>query len=207
MDDHPSLRLGLRSVLCEGERFDVVAECGSVSAALEALQNHQPAFAIVDISLQTGNGLDLVRRCRDVSPDTRILVFSMFDEAIYAERALRAGAMGYLNKAESSDRILEALDQLAEGKIYLSKQMTNAILTRVRQPSGERFDGISCLTDRELQMMLSVAQGLPTRKIADALKIAAKTVETHKSNIKKKLNLDSASALAKYAAQWTITQQ
>jgi DNA-binding NarL/FixJ family response regulator len=158
----------------------------------------------VDVSLPDGHGLDLVKALHAQHPDVSILVFSMYDETVYAERALRAGAAGYLMKTEPLDQLVEAIRRVERGETYLSRRMTNRIVRRMGQNgSAEARFSIDELTDRELEIFRMLGQGYSVEDIQEKLDLSRKTVETHRRRAREKLGLDSISALLQYAMQWT----
>jgi DNA-binding NarL/FixJ family response regulator len=205
VDDHPLVRSGFQQLIAGEADLSICGEAGTVSEALEKVMRHKPDVAIVDISLPDGNGLELVKRLRIRSPKTRILVISMHDEELFAERALRAGVQGYINKQEAAEKVIEAIREILSGKLYLSRRMTERLLNRVS--SGTEALGrspVGSLSDRELEVFDLIGRGLATGEIADKLHLSVKTIETYRANIKKKLNLKSASELSRTAIQWSL---
>lgn len=175
--------------------------------AQRMLEELSPDLSIIDISLPDNSGIDLIKRVHSNDPDARILVASMHDESLFAERALRAGAMGYINKQEAAGKVIDAIRQILRGKIYLSPTMTERFLRNMshkRQESPE--SPIASLSDRELQIFELIGRGLKTGHIAEQLHLSVKTIETHRANIKKKLNLDSGNELVMCAMQWSLEQ-
>jgi len=162
------------------------------------------AFWETQIGLRLGDvdGFDLIRQIKTIHPPTRILVISMHGEDMYAERSLAAGAVGYIMKSEPPERILEALSEICEGRIYVSRRISMQVLNRVKYPRAEIGSGIKSLTDRELQIFHLIGLGYQTRQIAQRLGIGVKTVETHRENIKTKLGLEHAVALVREATVW-----
>lgn len=205
VDDHPIVREGLAALLSNYPEFRVCGEAGDIATALTFVDASSPDVAIVDISLQDENGLDLIRRIKSRNQNVRILVASMYDESLYAERALAAGAMGYINKQVAGRNIVSAIRQILDGRIYLSDQMTSRLLTHAagRQPSAcARPDSV--LTNREIEVFRLIGNGLPTTGIAERLHVSVKTVETHRQKIKLKLGLSNASELSREAAHWVL---
>ncbi|MCO6414131.1 MAG: response regulator transcription factor [Thiogranum sp.] len=208
VDDHPLVRAGLRQLIADEPDLVVCGEAASVQEAIKLLDSCTPAVAIVDISLADGSGLELIRRMHARAPGIRILVASMHDESLFAERALRAGATGYINKQEAAAKVIEALRQVLRGKIYLSQKMTEVLLrnaTGVRE--RQTTSSIESLSNRELEVFELIGRGLSTCKIAEKLHLSIKTIETHRANIKKKLGLGNGNELALKAMQWTLEQQ
>lgn len=208
VDDHPLVRAGLRQLIADEPDLVVCGEAASVKEAIKLLDSCTPAVAIVDISLTDGSGLDLIKRIHARAPGIRILVASMHDESLFAERALRAGATGYINKQEAAAKVVEALRHVLRGKIYLSQKMTEILLrnaTGVRE--RQATSSIESLSNRELEVFELIGRGLGTCNIAEKLNLSIKTIETHRANIKKKLGLATGNELAMRAMQWTLEQQ
>jgi DNA-binding NarL/FixJ family response regulator len=202
VDDHPVVRLGVRQLIDAAPDLSVVAEAESRQGALEAARASRPDLAIVDLSLEHGVGLDLVRELRTTMPEMRVLVLSMHDEALYAERALRAGAQGYIMKAAAITGLLAAIREVLAGRLYVSGRMSQTILESLRRsvaPGGH----LGSLTDRELEVFELIGRGLGTAAIAEKLGVSAKTVETHRANIKAKLNLRDINELLRFAVSWS----
>ncbi|MEJ2190608.1 MAG: response regulator [Acidobacteriota bacterium] len=182
--------------------------CGVAASAPEALGVVEaccPDLVVVDISLKNGSGLDLVKQLATKDPSLKILVSSMHDENLFAERALRAGARGYINKATAVDRMIEALRKVWSGSIYLSQQMTDRLLQSITQSDLSAGKApLEQLSDRELEVFELIGQGLTTRAVAEHLGLSVKTVETYRENIKNKLNLENNNELICRAAQWVV---
>ena len=205
VDDHPIVREGLAARIARQPDLTVCGEAEDVADALELVKTVQPELAIIDLSLKSGQGLDLIKRIQTCSPRTKTLVSSMYDESLYAERALRAGALGYVNKQEMSEKIIEAIRQVLEGKIYLSPRMTERLLQRAVGSTPQLAQSpIETLSDRELEIFKMIGQGKTTRQIAGDLHLSIKTVETHRENIKSKLNIVNAAELSREAVQWVM---
>ena len=205
VDDHPIVRQGLTQLISSEQGLEVCAEASDAAEALKLLAETRPDLIIVDISLNSGNGIELIKQIKVRDENVRMLVSSMHDESLFAERALRAGAMGYINKAETTDKVFDAIRQVLAGKIYLSARMTDRMLCRAIG-SEEHLSGspIDSLSDRELEVFELIGQGLTTRQIAAKLHLSPKTVETYRENIKSKLNLNNATELTRHAVQWTL---
>jgi DNA-binding NarL/FixJ family response regulator len=206
VDDHPIVRLGLTRLLSEEADITVCGEAGDAPSALEAVARHEPQAAIVDISLSGTSGLDLVRTIKRERPELVVLVVSMHDEALYAERALRAGASGYVMKQEAMEVIIKALRRVLSGEIFLSDAMSGKLLRRFAQGSAavDHREGspLASLSDREFEVLRLIGQGFGTREIAEILRISIKTVESHRAHLKEKIKLSSGTELARYAALW-----
>lgn len=205
VDDHPIVRAGARLALGTTPGFRVCGEAGSAAEALSAVATLRPDILILDLVLGGRDGMDFVARMRDILPAARILVLSMNAEDLFAERALRAGANGYLMKGGDLDELLAAVKRIVAGEVYLSEKMTNAML-EVRR-SGRRETGIlGSLTDREMQVFLMLGQGKSTQQVADELSLSIKTISTHRENLKVKLGVDSAAELVRQAVAYVIGQ-
>lgn len=206
VDDHPAIREALAIRIAGEADLEVCGEAAGVAEALQLAADTHPDVAIIDLSLKSGSGLDLIKRLRDKHDDLQMLVWSMHSEDLYAERALRAGARGYINKEHATGRIIEAIRQVLNGKVYLSPAMTEKLLER-QVGSSKRDSGlapISTLSDRELDVFRLIGQGVKTAEIASRLHLSVKTVETYRDRIRQKLNLKDGSALTHRATQWIL---
>jgi DNA-binding NarL/FixJ family response regulator len=207
VDDHPVLRRGLRDLLESTAGWCVCGEAGTSSEALRLVETSGPDVALVDVALEGANGLDLIKRlvARDEAP--RVLAYSMHDEEIFAERALRAGARGYLMKQTPPETLLTALDVVRRGQVYLSPEMSARILERTVSggvPTGE--SPLSVLSDRELEVFGAVGRGEATAEIADRLGLSVKTIETYREKVKRKLGLRNGQELLRRAIEWTLAE-
>lgn len=203
VDDHPVVRQGIKHLLEHEPDLRICAEAESAGEALQALQKHKPDLVLVDISLKGTDGLELTKWIRAQNKKLPILVLSMHDESLYADRVLRAGAHGYLMKAEVADKIVTAVRKVLRGEIYLSERVGQSILHEVTgrgSPADE--SPIRRLSDRELEVFRLIGQGHGTREIAGLLHLSVKTIETYRANIKDKLGLASATQLVRFAAHW-----
>ena len=203
VDDHPMICEGIAMLVEHEPDLTVVGKVASAAAALKAIEKLQPDVVVVDITLQDSSGMELIKDMRIRWPDLPALVFSMHSESFFAARVLHAGARAYVSKKEPPAKVIEAIRNVLQGGLYVSEEMTSAIVQKfvMGQSSNDR-SRISGLTDREFQVFQMIGDGLQTREIAEKLHLSIKTVETHRERIKKKLNLDSATKLAKYAIQW-----
>lgn len=207
VDDHAFLRRGLAQIIEDLPEVTVCGEAGGVSETLEKMRRLQPDIVIVDISLGDGNGLELTKEIKSQWPDVRVLVSSMHDEALFAERALRAGAMGYVSKSDDVDCFINALRRVLDGQVYLSPRMTDRLLTRVVAGSPDNNTSpLERLSDRELEVFEMIGRGLSTKQIASKLDLSRKTVETYREHIKTKLSLRNGSELTQHAVQWVLEQ-
>jgi DNA-binding NarL/FixJ family response regulator len=205
VDDHPIVREGLAARVAREADLEVCGEAEDIADALEKVEAMRPDLVIVDLSLKSGQGLDLIKKIKARFGDTKMLVSSMYDESLYAERTLRAGAMGYINKQEVAEKVIDAIRQVMAGKIYLSTHMTEKLLQRAVGTAGELPKSpIETLSDRELEVFKMIGNGMTTRHIAGDLHLSIKTVETHRENIKGKLNLPNSAELSREAVQWVM---
>lgn len=205
IDDHPPVREALAMRIGWEPDMEICGEATDTVEALRLLTETQPDVVVVDISLKSGNGIDLIKRIKDRDDRARMLVWSMHSESLYAERALRAGAMGYVNKEQATDKIIEALRCILGGKIYLSDTMTERFLHRAvggGQDSGS--SPVDALADRELEVFRLIGQGIKTAAIAERLHLSVHTIETYRDRIRQKLNLANGTELAHYATHWVL---
>jgi DNA-binding NarL/FixJ family response regulator len=205
VDDHPAVREALASRIGRQPDLEVCGEAADMSEALRLVADAEPDVAVVDISLKTGTGIDLIKRIRDRDDRVRILVWSMHSESLYAERALRAGALGYINKDQATDRIVEAIRRVLSGKAWLSEAMTQQLLQRA-VGTGQQAprSPLEALTDRELEVFRLIGEGAKTAEIAGRLHLSVKTVETYRDRVRQKLDLSDGTKLANYATQWVL---
>ncbi|MGI8891081.1 MAG: response regulator [Chthoniobacterales bacterium] len=207
VDDHPLFRKGMTQLLDSQSDLQVTAEADNSGTALNEIRSKRFDLAVVDIGLRGGaNGIELTKSLKAERPDLPVLVVSMHDEALYAERALRAGARGYVMKREALESILQAVRSVIRGEIYISPTMTKRMLFDHINGSGEARSAVDRLTDRELEVFQLIGEGQDMHQIAAALHLSKKTVEAHRANIKEKLGVPSAREVVRYATQW-VTQQ
>jgi len=205
VDDHPIVRQGLRRMIDPEPDLMVCGEAQNEREARSAIRELEPDIVIVDISLAQGDGLELVRDVHAQRPDLPMLVLSMHDEMIYAERLLAAGASGYIMKQAASDQLLIALRRVLDGQTYLSETMANMLLGHNGEPASSTCastDPIDRLSNRELQVLSLIGRGLSSREAADSLGVSVKTIESHRQALKRKLNLTSNARLLQYAINW-----
>lgn len=208
VDDHPLLRQGLALLINQQHDLEVCGEAEEAQAAIQVLSQKKPDILIVDISLNGPDGLDLLRNIRASYPDLPVLILSMHDEAIYAERALRARANGYIMKQEATEKVLVAVRRILNGEVYLSDRMANKMLQQyIGGSQGAIQSRISALSDRELEVFCLIGEGRGTREIADELRLSIKTVETYQAHIKEKLSLHSGRELIQRAIQWKMDEK
>ncbi len=198
VDDHPPVRLGVAAWINKEKDMMVCAEAGSAQQALQQIKAHPPQVAVIDISLDNHSGLDLIKDLAAQHPDIKILVLSMHDANLYAERALRAGAAGYVMKSEKTDRVVEGIRAVMGGDIFVSEAFKDRLLlATLNQPA--RSHALKGLSDRELDVLRLLAEGKSSRAIGAGLHVSPKTVDTHKTRLKKKLGLKNANELMSYA--------
>ncbi len=206
VDDHPLLRQGLRAIIDSEADLHVCGEAEDVPQALDAVSNLKPDLVIIDISLKGRSGIELLKELKLSHPDLPAMILSMHDETLYAERAIRSGARGYVMKQEALTKITVAIRRIMAGELYVSDRMSSALLRRLvggasavtnRTPVGQ-------LSDREMQVFQLIGLGRTTRQIAEALDVSTKTVESHREHLKAKLGLQSAAALLRFAIEHAI---
>lgn len=202
VDDHPIVREGMATFLNLHDDLHVCCEASSVAEALEVLANCELDLAIVDISLGDGSGLNLIKTLRYGYPGLAILTISMHDESLFAERALRAGANGYLMKQEGTENILLAVREVLDGNIYLSSAMLNRIAQRSAAPAGAGEGPLTALSEREFEVLHLIGLGFGTSEIARRLSRSVKTIEAHRANLKEKLQLKNGQDLVRFAIQF-----
>lgn len=208
VDDHPIVRQGLALLINREPDLMVCDEAEDAQAAMQRVVAACPDVMVVDISLNGPDGLDLLKNIRTRYPNLPVLILSMHDESIYAERALRAGAQGYIMKQEATDKVLVALRRILSHEIYVSERIANRMLQHyIGNPSAGRPSSVADLTDRELEVFRLIGEGHSTRQIADDLHISIKTVESYQAHIKEKLSLRSARELVQHAIQWNISEK
>jgi DNA-binding NarL/FixJ family response regulator len=203
VDDHPIVRKGLSQLINQESDLVVSGEAPDAQSALELLKKLKPDLAIVDISLQGIDGIELTKTIRARYGNLPVLVVSMHDESLFAERALRAGARGYIMKQEAIEKMMEAIRRVIRGDLYVSEKVSAGIVKKFIDGKPESASSPEeLLSDRELEVFRLVGQGFGTRQIADQLHVSIKTVETYRANIKEKLNLKNAAELIKHAVHW-----
>lgn len=204
VDDHPILRKGLAQMINMEQDLTVCGEAEEAGKAFELVGTLQPDVAVVDISLKTGNGIELVKNVKARYPELPILVLSMHDESLYAERALRAGSLGYIMKEEATEQVLVAIRRVLKGEIFLSEKMKSRMLQQLTTGGRGKVvvSPIENLTDRELEVFRLIGEGRSTRQIAAELHLSVRTVEAYREYIKSKLNLRNATELVQHAFHW-----
>src|ERR1700687_3519026 len=208
VDDHPIIRQGLALMLNREADLVVCGEAEDATGAMLVMVSARPDVLIVDISLNGPDGLDLLKNIRTTHPALPVLILSMHDESIYAERALRAGANGYIMKQEATERVLVAVRQILAKNVYVSDRIANRMLQHyIKGSVSERKSPIAELSDRELEVFRLIGEGHGTRMIADELHLSVKTVESYQAHIKEKLSLKNGRELVQRAIQWNISEQ
>ena len=203
VDDHPLFRKGLEQLIHSDSAFAVCGEANNASEAMDVIRKLNPDLAIVDLSLPGANGIELIKNIRAEFPKLPILVLSMHDESLYALRALRAGAEGYVMKHEAMANVIQAIHEVFNGRPYLSPAMAAQVITKfAHRGSQSEADAVERLSDRELEILELIGKGNEVRQIAKLLHLSPKTVETHRAHIKEKLNLQNARQVARFAVQW-----
>ena len=203
VDDHPIVRQGLAQLLNSEPDFIVCGEAESARKAMAAIADLKPDVAIIDITLQGTNGIELIKNIVAQWPELPILVLSMHDESLYAERALRAGSKGYVMKQEATEKLTGALRRILNGQIYVSEKLADKMMRKaIDGKAMQDSSPVSVLSDRELEVLQLIGQGHGTRQIAEDLNLSVKTIESHRAHIKEKLNLKTAPEMVRFAVQW-----
>jgi len=207
VDDHPIVRRGIAAMINQEPDLEVCAEAENYHDGLDAIRKHKPDLAIIDLTLEDIGGLELVKQVKALAPDILMLVLSMHDETLYAERVLRAGARGYIMKQEGTEKLIQAIRSVMRGDVYVSERMASRMLGKF--VDGKRDAGSSPLerlSDRELEVFELLGRGLSTREIAERLCVSIKTIESHREHIKEKLKLKNANELVQHATQWVMSE-
>lgn len=204
VDDHPLIRRGMMALISADPSLRVCGEAASMDEAKKLVEELAPHLLIVDITLKSGNGLELVKQIASTHPEVRMLMCSMHDESLFAERCLRAGASGYLNKEVADTQLLDAIHTVRSGKTFVSPQLAERLLGRIVGGGQPAQTPMETLTDRELEVFGLIGQGLTTRQIAERLSLSYKTIESYRENIKAKLSLKNAAELNRHAVQWNL---
>ncbi len=208
LDDHPITRYGLIQLIDREPDLHVCGDAESTPQALAAMKLARPDLVLADITMPGRSGLEFIKDVRIQFPDVAVLVMSMHDENLYAERALRAGARGYIMKNEGGGRILEAIRQVLQGQVYLSKSMAAALLDVLTRPQSRHSEAtLGILSDREFEVFELIGQGLSARQIGERLHVSVKTIATHRQHIRQKLKVQTGPELVRQAVRWTATQQ
>jgi DNA-binding NarL/FixJ family response regulator len=205
VDDHPLVRRGIADVIAREADLEPCGEAADVHEALRELERTHPDLVLLDLTLRSGHGLELIEKIKSRDPRVKMLVSSMHDETLFAERVLQAGAMGYVTKQEPPETLLIAIRQVLRGEVYLSPRMTSRLLHRMAggnaPPTG---DPVETLSNREIEVYEMIGQGMTIQQIAARLHLSPKTIETHREKIKQKLCLKSSTELNRRAVQWVL---
>lgn len=203
VDDHPLVRKGLSELINRESDMEVCGEAEDAPEAMQKVAQLKPELVIVDISLKGNNGLELIKNIKAFDPSIQILVLSMHDESVYALRVLKAGARAYVMKQEVVDKVMEAIRRIRTGKLFVSERVAHQMLNQVidgSDPSSE--SPVDNLSDRELEIVSMIGNGLQTREIAKRLNISIKTVESHRAHIKEKLTIANGTQLVQWCVRW-----
>lgn len=206
VDDHPAIREALGIRISRTPDLVVCGEAEDIAGAMRLVSEEKPDVAIVDISLKSGDGIDLIKHIKARRKNVRMLVWSMHSENVYAERALRAGAQGYITKEQATDRIIDAIHQVLDDKVYLSPAMAANLLQRAVGAGTESLvaSPVDVLSDRELEVFRRLGEGQKTRSIAEELHLSVKTIETYRDRIRRKLDLKDGNDLLQHALHWVL---
>ena len=208
VEDHPLFRERLAMLINKEPDMEVCGECDNIQQAMEMIQSMRPDAAILDITLKGSSGLELLKELKAQSIALPVLVLSMHDESLYAERAIRAGGMGYITKDEASEKVMQAIRKVVDGEIYLSDHMTARFLKSLKGGGGSlNRSAIDSITDRELEVFQLIGKGKTSREIAKTLNLGLTTIDTYRARIKEKLNLKNATELMCEAAKWAKNQE
>lgn len=201
VEDHPMTRLGICTWICNEPDLNICAEVASAEQAIKTVSKKEPDLVLTDLTLPGKNGIELIKDIQALNPNLPVLVISMHQESLYAERAIRAGARGYIMKGEDGEQMLKAIRCVLKGKIYLSEQMSERILEQLNRKKFS-LRGMKELSDREFEVFELIGHGCSTLAIANQLGVSVKTVDTHRARIKAKLKIKSLPKLISYASQW-----
>lgn len=205
VDDHPIVRQGLALLIDREPDLAVCGEADGAHSAFHAITTLRPDMVVLDISLNGPDGLDVLKEIRIRTASLPVLILSMHDESIYAERAMRAGANGYIMKQEATEKVLVAIRRILQGEVYLSDRLTSTMLQQyMRGASSPKKSPLVNLTDRELEVFRLIGEGHGTRQIAEELHLSVKTIESYQAHIKEKLALRNARELVQHAIEWTV---
>jgi DNA-binding NarL/FixJ family response regulator len=204
VDDHPLVRRGLSDVIAREPDLETCGEAADMAEALSEIDRTKPDVVVVDLTLKTGHGLELIEKLKARDPELKTLVSSMHDEMLFAERVLRAGARGYISKQEPPETLIRAIRQVLRGELYLSPRMTTRVLNRVVAGAPSQEDPVQGFSNRELEVYEMIGQGLTVQQIATRLHLSPKTIETHREKIKQKLNVTNSAELNRRAVQWVL---
>ncbi len=207
VDDHPTFREGLKSMIKHIDGMVVSAEADSERAAMQELENNPPDMMIVDLNLGKDSGLRLIQRARHANPELRILVASMYEESMFGERAIIAGANGYICKHDEPESVMRAIETILRGECYISRGLVNRLVERNQSSSVSRHvELLDTLTEREMQVFSLIGNGFSTKEIATKLHISPKTVDAHRDHVKRKIGVSDSTRLVHRAVEWVLSQ-
>jgi DNA-binding NarL/FixJ family response regulator len=208
VDDHPVFRHGISQLIAQLKEVTICGEAENAQAALAAMRNMRPDIVLLDVSMPGTNGIELIKVMLAEQPKLSILVLSMHDESLYALRALRAGAKGYVMKQQAMENVLDALRKVVGGGIYVSPDFSEKLVFRAIQGSESDLGSpVDKLSDRELEVLQLFGHGKSTREIAEMLHLSVKTIETHRAHIKEKLGFKDAESMVKFAVEWVTVSE
>jgi len=207
VEDHPIVRRGIIQLINIEKDICNVGEAETVDDAHYIIKKEKPDLILVDLSLKGGSGLELIKDLTKIYPELLIIVVSLHDENVYAERVMRAGAKGYIMKSEATENILNAIRKVLKGGIYLSSNMETKLLNKMLTGSESIVQDVDSLSDREFEVFELIGKGVNTRKIADTLCLSIKTIDTYKSHIKIKLKIKDSTELIQFATEWSISER
>lgn len=206
VDDHPLVREWLAALIRQRPDLTVSGEAENGPAALSVITTTRPDLVIADLNLKNSSGIDLIKNLKDLCPGIPVLVLSMHDESLYAERVFRAGARGYVNKRETAQKVVEAIGRVLEGKLYVNEKSAELLAGKAVRGQTVSHSAIESLSDRELQVFEKLGQGIGTRQIADDFHVSVKTIQEYCARIKEKLQLNNATELLREAVRWLETR-
>ena len=204
IEDHPIVRKGFSMLINQDDELKTIGEAGDYHSALDMVRKTKADLILLDLSLGDGNGIELIKEVKVINPALPVLVVSLHDENLYAERALKAGARGYIMKSEATENILTAIKKIINGEVYLSDGMKDKLINRVAGTDREGSSPMDILSDREFEVFQFIGDGRTTKEIAEILNLSVKTVETYKSHIKSKLEIKDSTDLIRRAVEWKV---
>jgi DNA-binding NarL/FixJ family response regulator len=207
VDDHPAVREGMMSRISRQSDLVVCGEAANVAEALQMVETAGPDVVVIDISLKEGDGIDLIKRIKHRDSTIRMLVCSMHPDSLYAERSLRAGALGYINKDNTTGRILDAIRSVRDGEVYLSEDATRRLVNRTVGNQTSRGPSLETLSDRELEIFKLIGEGQTTSAMAGQLHLSTHTIDTYRRRIRLKMNIRNAAELMRAATEWVVVEQ
>ncbi len=205
VDDHPIVRYGLKQLISSEPDLEVFCEAGSAAEGVRAIEDAEPDLLIADINLPDKNGLEMVKDLKPRFPNLKVLIVSMYDEGLYAERALRAGARGYIMKEAAAVKLIEGIRAVLGGRIFLSAEISSRIVEAFANQAGDNRSQMERLSDRELEVFRLIGEGKGSRAVAELLNVSVRTVDAHRAHIKEKLGLADGNELVRNAVRWVET--